>query len=624
MLVMATLLMTSCFGVGGADGSTGDTGNVTTATPTTTTTTVTPSPTPTPTPTPTRYIYNDFTPAEKSLFTQYIGEIIPFLPNDEYYVEGYYDEDDYEHGICFYTFGNTKSDFTSYRQLYASYTLTETYRDDEGDTWYRYEKDDVVVDLSFYYYYGSSVVDVYVYSSLSTDLDDDDDNGGGTADRGDVELITNKGKGLPQSDSGIFDVDFTKADNVKNVTDQGYYLDGCPTKGSPAVLVIPVEFRDIRATSKGYTTDKLETAFNGAAGSTDYCSVSEYYRQSSYGKLTLDITVLDFWFCPSKNSSVYASAYDDSGNFIGDQMILDEALAYLDTLMDLSEFDSDGNHVIDAVILVNTLDIGEDDFHWAYRYWNSYTDNAGYYYEYDGVSANDYIWASYQFLYDAGYSDDGDMIVDDNVLNTYTFIHEFGHVLGADDYYDTSYTGSPMAGCDIMDSMTGDHNAYTKFNFGWITTSKLIVTDTDVTLKLNDFSSSGDTVILANNWDVSLGAYQEYYIVVYYTGTGLNGGEYGYFTREGLLVYHVNAVLYKEIYDETVYYDVYNTNTDASDEYGTEDNLIELIPSAKDAYTYVVGDTLPEVVDDFGDTLAYTFVVDALTASTATVTFTKR
>jgi hypothetical protein len=58
---------------------------------------------------------------------------------------------------------------------------------------------------------------------------------------------------------------------------------------------------------------------------------------------------------------------------IGDQLIMDEALAYLATIMDLSQFDSDNNGVIDAVVMVNTLDIGDDDFHWAYRYWNFYT-----------------------------------------------------------------------------------------------------------------------------------------------------------------------------------------------------------------------------------------------------------
>ena len=585
--------------------------------------------------TETSYKYTDFTAAEKALFDRYIGAQIPFVPNNEYYVEGYYDFDDYEHGINFYTVGNTQADFNAYRAKFSSYELYETYQDDYGDTWYCYVKGDVVIDVSFYYYDGEYFIDLYVYSDLSTDIEDGGNEGGstggneggGSSTGGDYDVITNEGAGLPTDSDGVFDVDFTKAENVKDVTDQGYYLDGCPTTGSPAVLVIPVEFKDSLASTKGYSTDALAEAF-GKGGDTDYYSVYDYYNISSYGQLTLDITVLDYWFCPEYDSTYYYNAtYDYYGDkvAIGDQLILNEALAYLEGKMDLSKFDSDGNNIIDAVVLINTLDVGEEDFYWAYRYWNIYTDDEGYYYEYDGVSANDYLWASYQFLYES-YDSKGEAIyTDSTVMNTYTFIHEFAHILGVDDYYDTAYVGSPLDGSDIMDSMTGDHNAYTKFNLGWLTSSRLVVTDGSITLTLEDFSKNGDTIIIANNWDEKLGAYQEYYVLVYYTNNGLNAGdEYGYFSRDGIVVYHVNASLYREEIDGETYYDVYNTNTDVSDPngYGTEDNLIEFVKSGEDTFTYVVGSTFPDVTDDNGKALGYTFTVDALTSTQATITFT--
>jgi len=274
--------------------------------------------------------------------------------------------------------------------------------------------------------------------------------------------------------------------------------------------------------------------------------------------------------------------------------------------------------------MINTLDIGDEDFNWAYRYWNTYTDSEGYYYEYDGVSANDYLWASYFFMHES-YTESGEAIyTDSSVMNTYTFIHEFGHFLGADDYYDTEYVDHPMNGYDIMDSAVfGDHNAYTKINYGWITESRLVVTDGSITLTLEDFSKSGDTIIIATNWDEKLGAYQEYYVLVYYKNTGLNAGDgAGYFEKEGIVVYHVNASLYKEELDGEVYYDVYNTNTDPSGDYGTENNLIEFVKTAEGEYVYVAGDTLSEVTDDLGNKLGYTFTVVSLTEDTATVTFT--
>ena len=53
-------------------------------------------------------------------------------------------------------------------------------------------------------------------------------------------------------------------------------------------------------------------------------------------------------------------------------------------------------------------------------------------------------------------------------------------------------------------------------------------------------------------------------------------------------------------------------------------NLIEYVKNAKDEYTYVAGDTLPEITDDFGNALGYTFTVDEITETTATITFTKK
>ena len=486
---------------------------------------------------------------------------------------------------------------------------------------------------------GNYVADIYVYY-----LYEDGGNSGGSGDNGDNGgnggnggttttpdgLITNAGAGLPQGTNGIYNVDFTDATNVKDVTDQGYYLDGCPTTGSPAVLVIPVDFKDINGRNNGFSISNIVTAFLGGAGETDYYSVHDYYLTSSYGQLDLDITVVDEWFIPKNKSTYYATAtydYDGEKVAIGDQLVMDEALAYLATVMDLSKFDSDNNGNIDSVVLVTTLEIDADeDFYWAYRYWNLYTDDYGYYYEYDGVSANDYIWVPYSFMHEKYDERTEDYVyTDTSVMNTYTFIHEFGHILGVDDYYDYSSKGDhPLDGCDVMDSMSGDHNAYSKFNLGWITTSRLVTTSSSITLSLNAFTTSGDTIIIANNFDPTLGAYQEYYIIVYYTNDGLNAGEAGYFDREGVIVYHVNASLYTEEYDGEIYYDVYNNNTAPSDQYGTEDNLIEFVKSSAGYFTYVEGDTLPGVTDDQGNKLGYSFTVDSIENGVATITFTKK
>ena len=562
------------------------------------------------------HTYMDWSADDKALFDQYIGARIPFLPNNEYYIEGYYEEYDYENGLCFYTVGSTKAEFEAYLKKFATYTSDGTYTDEDGIYWYDFIRNDIAVSLAYYEVDGVGGVDVYVYSSLSQDPPETEPSTqpGGTNE----DIITNDGKGLPSGNGGIYNVNFKDATLVKDVHDQGYYLDGCPTIGAPAVLVIPVGFSDGQKLTASHI-DKLELAF-GENGDY-YYSVDNFYRIASYGQMDLDVTVLDTWYTPKNKSTYYEKLTDSEGAANGDQVLLDEILQSLSKTMDLSKFDSDGNNVIDAVVMINNLEVGEDDFHWAYRYWNTYADADGYYYEYDGVSANDFIWASYYFLQE---DEDGNY-TNANVFNTYTYIHEFGHVLGADDYYDTSDAENhPMDGHDVMDYMLGDHSAYTKFNLGWVTTSRLVVTNSSVTLTLKDFSKNGDTILLANNWDPTLGAYQEYYIVVYYTNSGLNGNGNGYFDRNGIVVYHVNASLFKEVYEGETYYDVYNNNTDPSDtEYGTEDNLLEFVTALDGDYIFGSGDTLPLTYDDSGNALGYTFTVMSL-GDTATITFTKR
>jgi len=70
-----------------------------------------------------KYTYN-FTAEEKALFNEYFGFVIPFVENDEYYVEEYTlyyeDTDETEVGLNFYTFGNTKSEFNAYKVLFTT------------------------------------------------------------------------------------------------------------------------------------------------------------------------------------------------------------------------------------------------------------------------------------------------------------------------------------------------------------------------------------------------------------------------------------------------------------------------------------------------------------------------
>lgn len=425
---------------------------------------------------------------------------------------------------------------------------------------------------------------------------------------------------------GITNISFKDSTiSNKNKSDIDYYEYGCPSVGSANVLVVPVEFLDVTASSKGYTIDAIKNAFlpkEETNASLDYYSVYDYFYESSYGKLSLNIEVLNEWFKPKNNSQYYKDyliEYDGYELDGGDQLILDEILNYLDNKgVDLSKYDSDNDSVIDSIVMVPTLHVSSDEnesiLHWAYQYFNYYVDSEGYYYEYDGVSANTYLWAPYQFMYETetGYDNS-------TPTSTYTFIHEFSHILGADDYYDTTYTNHPLEGYDIMDSMTADHSPFTKMHYGWIDSTRLITTNSSVTVDLKAFESTGDTIIIANNFDNKKGLYQEYWLITYYNSTGLNKYPYGLFD-EGVVVYHINA----EIDDSTGYEYFINSNTDASDEeYGSVDNLIEFVKNGNE-FIYTVGDKLSSYIkDDNNVKVPYTFKVDSMSQEKVTLTFTK-
>ncbi len=423
---------------------------------------------------------------------------------------------------------------------------------------------------------------------------------------------------------GYQDIIFNSSNvTFQNVHDINYYDGSSPTLGSPKVLVIPVEFSDALAKSKGYSISGIKNAFlskQETLASLDYYSVYDYFYLSSYGKLSLDITVVDEWFKPSKPATYYANMTDEYHNPIGEQYVMDEALSYLASKYDLSQYDSNGDNVIDSVVLINTLKINEySDFYWAFQYYNQVADNNGYLYEYDSVCADAYIWASYEFLFE----DASGSYALPNPTNTYTYIHEFSHILGSEDYYDYSSLGNhPLEGYDVMDAMVADHNPFTKMHYGWITTSKLITTTNSVTLELTAFEDTGDTIIIAEKYDINKGVYQEYWVIAYYNATKLNQYPYGLFDA-GVVVYHINANLSSDYLEGEKYYYLTNTNTDSSDEYGSINNLIEFVKNG-DSFTYGPNTTLDSnIYNDHNQKIPYIFNIEAMNNRSVRITFTK-
>lgn len=319
-----------------------------------------------------------------------------------------------------------------------------------------------------------------------------------------------------------------------------------PHQGQPKMLVIPVDFSDYPATALSGGSDQARTAidklFFGSTEETGWESVRTFYQKSSYGQLNIEGTVTP-WYRAS-NTAVYYSAlsYRSSSKDITDKLAV-EAVNWVQANcpeIDLSEYDTDGDGNIDSVWLVYSR--GYDtrtDLWWAYTTWNANEnqDNLDTF-----VAA--YSWASYDFIFkESGY----------RLPDAHTFIHETGHLLGLDDYYDTSVSPKmPTGGLAMMDCNIGDHDAFSKYLLDWITPN---VVRASGSYTLRPFESSGDTLLIPISY--SDNPYGEYLLLEYYTPTGLNAKDASeqyrpnklqMFTESGILVYHVDNRLGKFTY----------------------------------------------------------------------------
>jgi hypothetical protein len=103
----------------------------------------------------------------------------------------------------------------------------------------------------------------------------------------------------------------------------------------------------------------------------------------------------------------------------------------------------------------------------------------------------------------------------------------------------------------MQDNNILDHNAYSKYFFEWVSPIVVDGSEEVTTITLDPFESSGDFILINDNWNGS--PYDEYLLIEFYTPTGLNymdsiNGPYGGvyplgFTIPGIKILHVDSRL---------------------------------------------------------------------------------
>jgi len=323
-------------------------------------------------------------------------------------------------------------------------------------------------------------------------------------------------------------------------TTQKDYL---PSVGAQALLVIPVTVRGYEENATPETKNDLEKTFNGLPGETGWESVQSFYAASSYGKLALSALVTDWYDCGFTASEISAMA-SSANPLQGIRTILFGAASWFKETYpdDIASFDKDKDGFLDAVWLVYSAPdftseptlTDETQTFWALSSGTDAQSNLA------SPSANNFSWASFDFMY-RGYGK--------AKLDAHTFIHETGHLLGLDDYYDYDRKCVPMGGVDMMDRNIIDHCAYSKFALGW---SSPFYADHPGTLTLRPGVESGDCVLFptGNGWNGS--AFDEYILMELYSPTGLNEADSltpcqavypTSYTKLGLRIYHVDSRL---------------------------------------------------------------------------------
>lgn len=324
-------------------------------------------------------------------------------------------------------------------------------------------------------------------------------------------------------------------------------VDSMPTVGNPKLLVIPIWFTDsenyISTGSSLFDTkpkkskvleDIGKMAF-GSTTDTGWHSISSFYKEESFDLCNITGMVADWYNCGrsytsfTKNSeviSVVNSAVDSWKSSHPDLV---------------SEYDTDNNGYLDGVICVyagpNYKNASvQHSIMWAYTSWTNNGKNIS------SPNVKAFIWASYDFMY----------VETSSYLDAHTYIHEMGHVMGLNDYYDYNEQGIWSGGFSMQDYNVGGHDPYSMMAFGWA--NPYVPTESS-TVTIRPFVTTGDVVMITPEYNGS--PFDEYILLELYSPTGVNylDSRYQYLnaypkgpTTVGVRVWHVDSRLLKKNY----------------------------------------------------------------------------
>lgn len=310
-----------------------------------------------------------------------------------------------------------------------------------------------------------------------------------------------------------------------------------PLYGSPKGLILLASFQDVRfSTSAQVFRDKANERGYSQQGATG--SIKDYFMEASFGQFSPQFDVYGPYVLPH-DMEYYGERTAGSNDVNPYQMVIDVCNA-ADDDVDFAEYDNDHDGKVDNIFVYyaghNEAEGGPSSSVWPHRSSISY-----YQIKLDGVSLVDYACTS-EYRGSSGNS----------ICGIGTFCHEFSHVLGLPDFYDTDYLNgaSPMGSWDIMTN--GNYNnggntpptytAYERFYLGWLTPTPLTNIDTvdcEGSYRLKSLISSNTAYLISKTPHNLVGSGpspNEFFMLEYRKREGMDTYTY---IGEGMLITHI-------------------------------------------------------------------------------------
>ena len=391
-----------------------------------------------------------------------------------------------------------------------------------------------------------------------------------------------------------------------------------PLNIAPRGLVILVNFTDVAFETskaeldsmligKNYTRDYSYTYRGKTYRVTSNGSARQYFEDASFGQYNPQLDVVGP--VTVSKASTYYGGNNSAGNDKYPEVMIKEACELVNDSVDYSLYDNDNDGYVDFVYVIyagyGEADGGGDNTIWPHA-WHLYS-AAGRKCEVDGKTIDLYACGNEMDNYTKHHTGIG------------TFCHEFSHVLGLPDLYETTGYGDhkTMGEWSILDygpynndgNTPPAYSAYERFFMGWLT-PRLITEPENITLaELNDsreallISSSDQHNLIGNDPDPTT-----FYLLENRQQTGWDE----YLPGHGLMLTKVKYS-YNKWYQNTVNNTASNMGVDLIEADGKAPQYDanrpsngymgkakDLFPAGATAYTQITDHAIEEITEENG------------------------